>query len=125
MAIVMESRLTYAISESVYRPHLCSYSLMSHIRCATHPQSVCIQTNALYNNNSMHLELSLICTQWHIQWNSSITDTTGTKNFVLYGKVSFAQRVHPPLTILASYAGVRLSTMKSDVLIKDLLVLSP
>ena len=28
-----------------------------------------------------------------IQWRPSITDTTGTKDFVLYSKVSFAQGV--------------------------------
>ena len=46
-----------------------------------------------------------------IQWNPSITDTTGTKHFVLYSEVSFAQGVivdHAPLTIVASYAGARL-----------------
>ena len=40
-----------------------------------------------------------------IQWSPSITDTTGTKDFVLYSEVSFAQRVivdHAPLTIVAS-----------------------
>ena len=37
-----------------------------------------------------------------VQWNPSITDTTGTKHFVLYSEVSFAQGVivdHAPLTI--------------------------
>ena len=55
-------------------------------------------------------------------------DTTGTKDFVLYSEVSFAQGVivdHAPLTIVASYAGARLWTMKSVVLIKDLLIFSP
>ena len=55
-------------------------------------------------------------------------DTTGTKYFVLYSEVSFAQGViidHTPLTIVASYAGARLWTMKSVVLIKDLLIFSP
>ena len=41
-----------------------------------------------------------------LQWNPSITDTTETKDFVLYSEVSFAQGViidHAPLTIMASY----------------------
>ena len=41
-------------------------------------------------------------------------DTTGTKDFVLYSEVSFAQGVivdHTPLAIMASYAGARLWTM--------------
>ena len=41
-----------------------------------------------------------------VQWSPSITDTTGTKDFVLYSEVSFAQEVivdHTPLTIVASY----------------------
>ena len=62
-----------------------------------------------------------------IQWNPSITDTTGTKDFVLYSEVSFAQGViadHAPLTIVANYAGARLWTMKSVVLIKDLLLIA-
>ena len=60
-----------------------------------------------------------------IQWSPSIMDTTGTKDFVLYSEVSFAQGVivdHAPLTIVASYAGARLWTIKSVVLI---LILSP
>ena len=63
-----------------------------------------------------------------LQWSPSITDTTGAKDFVLYSKVSFAQGVivdHAPLTIMASYAGARLWTMKSVVLMKDLLLFSP
>ena len=73
---------------------------------------------------------TVICTCMHtdIQWSHSITDTTGTKDFILYSKVSFAQGVivdHAPLTIVASYAGARLWTMKSVVLIKDLLIFSP
>ena len=55
-------------------------------------------------------------------------DTTGTKDFVLYSEVSFAQGVivdHAPLTVVASYAGVRLWTMKLVVLIKNLLIFSP
>ena len=62
-----------------------------------------------------------------LQWNPSITDTTGTNNFVLYSEVSFAQGVivdHAPLAIVASYAGARLWTMKSVILVKDLLILS-
>ena len=54
-------------------------------------------------------------------------DTTGTKDFVLYSEVSFAQVVivdHAPLTIVASCAGARLWT-KSLVLRKDLLIFSP
>ena len=42
-------------------------------------------------------------------------DTTGTKHFVLYSKVSFVQGVivdHAPLIIVATYAGARLWTMK-------------
>ena len=38
-----------------------------------------------------------------IQWNPSITDTTGTKDFVLYSEVSFVQGViidHIPLTVM-------------------------
>ena len=45
-------------------------------------------------------------------------DTTGTNDFVHYSKVSFAQGViidHAPLTIVASYAGARLWTMKSVI----------
>ena len=64
---------------------------------------------------------------YDMQWNPSITDTTGTKNFVLYSEVSFAQGVivdHAPLIIVASYAGARLWTMKSVVLIKELLIFS-
>ena len=37
-----------------------------------------------------------------IQWNPTITDTTGSKDFVPYSEVSFAQGVivdHAPLTI--------------------------
>ena len=63
-----------------------------------------------------------------IQWSLSIMDTTGTKDFVLYSEVSFAQWVivdHAPLTIVASYAGDRLWTMKPVVSIKDLLIFSP
>ena len=57
-------------------------------------------------------------------------DTTGTKDFVLYSEVSFAQGVivdHAPLTILASYSGASLWTMISVtvVLIEDLLIFSP
>ena len=50
-------------------------------------------------------------TSLYVQWSPSITDITGTKDFVLYGEVSFAQGVivdHAPLTIVASYAGARL-----------------
>ena len=63
-----------------------------------------------------------------VQWSPSITDTTETKDFVLYSEVSFAQGVivdHVSLTTVASYAGARLWTMKSVVLIKDLLIFSP
>ena len=55
-----------------------------------------------------------------IQWSPSITDTTGTKDFVLYSEVSFAQGVivdHARFTVMASYAGERLWTMKSVLLI--------
>ena len=55
-------------------------------------------------------------------------DSTGTKDFVLYSEVSFDQGVivdHAPLTIVVSYAGARLRTMKSVVLIKKLLTFSP
>ena len=45
-------------------------------------------------------------------------DTTGTKDFVLYNEVSFAQGVvivdHAPLTIVASYARARLWISCSD-----------
>ena len=54
-------------------------------------------------------------------------DTTGTKHFVLYSEVSFAQGMivdHAPLTTVASYAGARLWTMKSVALMKDLLIFS-
>ena len=50
-------------------------------------------------------------------------DTTGTKDFVLYSEVFFTQGVivdHTPLTIMASYAGARLWTMKSVVLLSDI-----
>ena len=66
-----------------------------------------------------------------IQWSPSITDTTGSKDFVLYSEVSFARRAgvvivdHAPLTIMASYAGATLWTMNSVVLIKYLLIFSP
>ena len=71
-----------------------------------------------------------ICTYpvLHIQWSPSITDTTGTKDFVLYSEVFFAQEVivdHAPLIIVSSYAGARPWTMKSVVLMKDLLLFSP
>ena len=55
-------------------------------------------------------------------------DTTGTKDFVLYNGVSFAQGGivdYTPLTVMASYAGERLWTKKSAVLIKDLFIFSP
>ena len=45
------------------------------------------------------------------------------QRFVIYSEVSFAQEVivdHAPLTVMASYDGARLRTMKSVVLIKDL-----
>ena len=54
-------------------------------------------------------------------------DTTGTKDLVLYCEVPFAQGVivgHAPLTVVVSYAGARLWTMRSVVLIKDLLIFS-
>ena len=50
-----------------------------------------------------------------LQWSPFITDTTGTKDFIFYSKVSFAQGVivdHcAPLAIVASYTGARLWTM--------------
>ena len=52
-------------------------------------------------------------------------DTPGTKDFVLYSEVSLAQGVivdHVSLTIVDSYAGARLWTMKSVVLMKDILL---
>ena len=55
-------------------------------------------------------------------------DTTETKDFVLYSEVSFTQEAivdHVPLTIMASYAGARLWTMTSVVLMIDLLIFSP
>ena len=61
----------------------------------------------------------------YVQWSSSITDTTGTKDFVLYSEVSFAQGVivdHTPHTVMASYAGARLWTMKSVVSRVDILL---
>ena len=64
----------------------------------------------------------------HVQWSPSLTDTTGTKDFVLYSEVSFAQGViidHAPLIIVASYVGARLWTMTSVVLMNDLLFFSP
>ena len=63
-----------------------------------------------------------------VQWNPSITDTTGTKGFVLHSEVSFAQGVivdHAPLTVVANYAEARLWIIKSVVLIKDLLISTP
>ena len=58
-----------------------------------------------------------------VQWSPSIMDTTGT--FVLYSEESFAQGLfkvdHAPLTIVASYAGERQWTMKSVLLMIDLL----
>ena len=57
-----------------------------------------------------------------------ITDTTETKDIVLYSEVSFAQGVivdHAPLIIVASYAGARLWTMKPVVMMIDLLIFSP
>ena len=53
-----------------------------------------------------------------IEWSPSITDTTGT----------FAEGVivdHTPFTIVANYAEARLCTMKSVVLMKNLLIFSP
>ena len=64
----------------------------------------------------------------YMQWSHSITDTTRTRDFVLYSEVSLAQGViidHTPLSIMANYAGARLWTMKSIVLMKDLLIFSP
>ena len=52
-------------------------------------------------------------------------DTTGTKDYVLYSEVSFAQGVivyHVPRTIVANHAGARLWIINSVVLIKDLLI---
>ena len=51
-------------------------------------------------------------------------DTTGTKDFVLYSEVSFAQGLfvdHTPLTVVASYAGPRPWTIK-PVVLKTLLI---
>ena len=48
--------------------------------------------------------------------------------FCPYSEVSFAQGVivdHASLTIMASYAGVRLWTMKSVVVMKELLLFTP
>ena len=62
-----------------------------------------------------------------VQWSPSITDTIGTKDFVLYSEVSFAQWVivdHTPPTIVANYAGARQWTMKLVVLMKELLILA-
>ena len=62
-----------------------------------------------------------------IQWNPSIMDTTGTNDFALYSEVFFAQGViidHAPLAIVASCAGARLWTIKSVILVKDLLIFS-
>ena len=56
-----------------------------------------------------------------VQWSPSIADTTGTKDFVLYSEVFLAQGVtvdHAPLTIMASYAGARLWTMKCSCIDK-------
>ena len=53
-----------------------------------------------------------------MQWSPSITNTTGTKDFVLYSEVSFAQEViadHTPYTNMASCAEARLWTMKSVI----------
>ena len=50
------------------------------------------------------------------------------QRFVLYSEVSFAQGViadYAPLTIVVRYAGARLWTMKSVVVMKDLLLFSP
>ena len=56
----------------------------------------------------------MICYVTIIQWSPSTTDTTGTEDFVFYSKVSQGVIVdHAPLAIVASYAGARLSTMKS------------
>ena len=60
-----------------------------------------------------------------VQWNPSKTDTTGTKEFVLYSKVSLDQGLvvdHAPPTIMANHDKARLSTMKKMVLIRDLLI---
>ena len=54
----------------------------------------------------------------HVQWSPSMTDTTGTKDFVLYNEVSFTQGViidHVPLTIVVSYAGARLWAMDHEL----------
>ena len=56
-----------------------------------------------------------------------LTDTTGTKDFVLYSEVSFAQELvgdHAPLIILFHYDGASLWTMKLIVLIRDLSIFS-
>ena len=68
--------------------------------------------------SSLWLKCSLVpipsLQYYSVQWSPSIMDTTGTKDFVLYSEVSFAQGVivdHAPLTIVASYAGARLWIM--------------
>ena len=53
---------------------------------------------------------------------------TGNKDFALYSEVSLAQGPlvnHAPLTIVVSYAGARLWTLKTVVLMIDLLIISP
>ena len=63
----------------------------------------------------------------HVQWNPSKIDTIGTKDFVLYSKVSLAQGLvvdRAPPTIMANHDKARLSTIKKTVLIRDLSISS-
>ena len=76
------------------------------------------------NNDDRRTKLTLLSVHVgyihvHLQQSPSIMDNTGTKNFVLYGEMSLAQWVtidHTPLSIVVSYAGARVWTMKSVVL---------
>ena len=82
----------------------------------------------MFSTCDCHIYMYMYDTVNCVQWSPSITDTTWIKDFVLYSEVSFAQGVifdHAPLAIVASYAGARLWTMKSVLLVKDLLIFSP
>ena len=65
-----------------------------------------------------------------LQWNPSKADTTGTKDFVLYSKLSLAQGLvfdQAPHTIMANHDEARLWiawTMKLIVVIRELSIFS-
>ena len=54
---------------------------------------------------NLDYQLTSVIGRLHIQWSPSKTDTTGTKDFVLYSEMSLAQELvadHAPLPIVAN-----------------------